>query len=80
MELHLREARPADLDLLQRWDSQEHVIDSDPNDDWNWEFELSRKPDWREFLIAEANGVPIGFIQIIDPAREETKYWGEMEQ
>jgi len=66
-----------DLPLLQHWDEQPHVIESDPNDDWEWETELLRHPDWREQLIAEANGRPIGFIQIIDPKREETHYWGE---
>jgi aminoglycoside 6'-N-acetyltransferase len=28
-------------------------------------------------LIAEVEGIPIGFLQIIDPAREEEHYWGE---
>ena len=32
---------------------------------------------WREQLIAEADGVPIGFVQIIDPAEEESHYWGD---
>ncbi|MBL7792335.1 MAG: acetyltransferase [Saprospiraceae bacterium] len=73
----LRPATIDDLPLLQHWDEQPHVIESDPNDDWEWETELLRHPDWREQLIAEANGRPIGFIQIIDPKREETHYWGE---
>ena len=51
---------------------------SDPNDDWQWEVELHRRPDWREQLIAEVRGRPVGFIQIIDPAREETRYWGDI--
>ena len=72
----LRPAGPADLELLRRWDEQPHVIASDPNDDWGWETELARSPDWREQLIAEVDGRPLGFIQIIDPAREETHYWG----
>jgi len=71
----LRPATLADLDLLRHWDEQPHVVESDPNDDWNWEIELERTPDWREQLIAEADGRPIGFIQIIDPAREESGYW-----
>jgi aminoglycoside 6'-N-acetyltransferase len=75
----LREANINDLAMLQMWDAQPHVVDSDPNDDWNWEEELSRRPAWREQLIAELDGRPIGFIQIIDPAAEETHYWGEME-
>jgi len=71
----IRPATPNDLGLLHQWDEQPHVLASDPNDDWNWETELARSPDWREQLIAEADGRPIGFIQIIDPAREETHYW-----
>jgi aminoglycoside 6'-N-acetyltransferase len=29
-------------------------------------------------LIAELDGRAIGFIQIIDPAQEESHYWGTM--
>ena len=73
----LRHATIADLTILQRWDEKEHVIMSDPNDDWHWEIELARNPAWREQLIAEKDGRPIGFIQIIDPEEEESHYWGE---
>lgn len=72
----LRPATIKDLALLQRWDEQPHVLESDPNDDWGWEEELRRQPDWREQLIAEYRGRPIGFVQIIDPAREDSHYWG----
>jgi aminoglycoside 6'-N-acetyltransferase len=76
--MNLRPATVNDLALLRHWDEQPHVLASDPNDDWNWEAELARTPDWREQLIAEMNGRPIGFVQIIDPANEETHYWGEV--
>jgi aminoglycoside 6'-N-acetyltransferase len=76
--LSLRSTTSADLDLLQHWDEQPHVIDSDPNDDWHWETELDRTPEWREQLIAELDDRPIGFIQIIDPALEESHYWGDV--
>ncbi len=76
--LTLRPATPADLDLLRHWDEQPHVVASDPNDDWGWEVELARSPDWRELLIAEDDGRAIGFMQIIDPAREDTRYWGDV--
>ena len=46
-------------------------------EDWGWERELVRRPDWREQLIAEVEDSPIGFIQIIDPAREDGHYWGD---
>jgi aminoglycoside 6'-N-acetyltransferase len=76
--MNLRSATPADLDLLRHWDEQPHVTASDPNDDWGWEVELERTPEWREQLIAEMDGRPIGFIQIIDPAREDSHYWGDV--
>jgi aminoglycoside 6'-N-acetyltransferase len=76
--INLRPATPADLAILQHWDEQTHVIAADPNDDWGWEVELSRNPDWREQLIAEIEGRAIGFIQIIDPAREDSHYWGDV--
>jgi aminoglycoside 6'-N-acetyltransferase len=76
--MNLRPATPADLELLRRWDEQPHVVASDPNDDWGWEAELDRSPAWREQLVAEADGRPIGFVQIIDPAREDSRYWGDV--
>jgi aminoglycoside 6'-N-acetyltransferase len=77
MTVALRPAGPDDLELLRRWDEEPHVVASDPNDDWGWEAELARNPDWREQLIAEIDGRPIGFVQIIDPAREDSRYWGD---
>jgi aminoglycoside 6'-N-acetyltransferase len=79
-EVVLRTATPADVALLRRWDEQPHVVASDPHDDWEWETALHKHPDWREQLIAEVGRRPIGFVQIIDPAREETHYWGEVEE
>lgn len=76
--MNLRSATPADLNLLRYWDEQPHVVASDPNDDWGWEVELDRDPEWREQLIAEIEGRPIGFVQIIDPAREDSHYWGDV--
>lgn len=75
--MRLRPATLDDLALLRHWDEQPHVVESDPNDDWGWEQELAKAPDWREQLIAELDGRPIGFVQIIDPAREESHYWGD---
>lgn len=76
--IKLRKASLEDLELLRYWDKQEHVLESDPNDDWNWGYELQREPEWREQLIAESDGKPVGFLQIIDPALEESHYWGEV--
>ncbi|TRX52025.1 acetyltransferase [Fulvivirga sp. M361] len=74
----LRQATIQDLDLLSYWDEQPHVIASDPDDDWDWDVELRRYPSWREQLVAELERRPIGFIQIIDPALEDTHYWGKV--
>jgi aminoglycoside 6'-N-acetyltransferase len=75
----LRTATLEDLTFLLHWDEQQHNIESDPNDDWNWEVELLKNPPWREQLMAELSRRPIGFIQIIDPLLEETHYWGTVE-
>jgi len=77
--MKLRPVTVADIPTLRRWDEEPHVVESDPNDDWNWENEVPDVHDWREQLVAEVDGRPIGFIQIIDPAREETHYWGDCE-
>ena len=78
--INLRHAVKTDIPLLRHWDEQPHVKASDPNDYWGWEEDLNKaQPDWREQLIAEVSGQPIGFIQIIDPEKEETHYWGEVE-
>ena len=75
----LRPATPADLETLRHWDRQPHVAAAGGGDDgFDWEAELPRRLAWRELLIAETQGRALGFIQIIDPAEEETGYWGEV--
>ncbi len=75
--IKLRPANINDLALLRHWDEQPHIIAATGDDDWGWETELEKNPDWREQLIAELDGRPIGFMQIIDPLLEESHYWGE---
>ena len=74
----LRVATLDDVSLLRHWDEHPHVIASDPNDDWGWEVELAETSEWREQWIAELDGRPIGFMQIMDPAQEESHYWGDV--
>ena len=77
--LSLRPAGPSDADMLRRWDNTPHVAENygdDPKEDW--EAELGRDVDWREWLIAEVDGRPIGIVQILDPARDEHQYWGDV--
>ena len=44
--------------------------------DWDWPEMLAETGDWQALLIAETEGRPLGFLQIIDPAREPSDYWG----
>ena len=48
--------------------------------DWyDWPAELVRDVPWRELLIAEEDGRPIGFVQLIDAGEEESHYWGDVD-
>jgi aminoglycoside 6'-N-acetyltransferase len=48
--------------------------------DWyDWPAELARDVAWRELLIAEEDGRPIGFVQLTDAGEEESHYWGDVE-
>lgn len=79
MQVRLRSATLDDLQQLQAWDREPAVVASSGDDgDFDWRYELPRQVSWRELLIAEADGVPIGVMQIIDPRHEETHYWGEV--
>jgi aminoglycoside 6'-N-acetyltransferase len=75
--IRLRPAGPADETLLTAWQREPHVIAAGAGGDWGWAVELRRQPDWRELLIGELAGRPFGCVQIIDPAREESHYWGD---
>jgi aminoglycoside 6'-N-acetyltransferase len=77
LALRLRRARTSDLAVLEGWDAEPGVADSGGDDDvFDWARELRRAPPWRRLLIAELHGRPLGALMIIDPAREETRYWG----
>jgi aminoglycoside 6'-N-acetyltransferase len=76
--LTMRHATVEDAPLLRRWDEEPHVRAASGDDDWQWEIELGRDLPWRDQLIAEVDGVPIGILQIIDPADEESHYWGDV--
>lgn len=80
--VHLRRVSPADSALLARWDRQPHLSDpeimGDP--DFNaehWPEKLALDVDGLEMFVAEVDGRPIGFLQIIDPQTEESHYWGD---
>jgi aminoglycoside 6'-N-acetyltransferase len=78
--MHLRLATTADLPVLRHWDRQPHVMSArgeDPAIDWDEE--LRRQGNGCELLIAESFGRPVGFMEILDPARDEDRYWGDIE-
>jgi aminoglycoside 6'-N-acetyltransferase len=77
----LRTAVPADQPLLETWDEEPDVVfctgEPAQMDDWDWGVELRRRVPWREQLIAQEDGRPIGVVQIIDPREEDSHYWGD---
>jgi aminoglycoside 6'-N-acetyltransferase len=85
----LRAATHADIPTLLRWDADPVVIASGSDDpdaviawgednDWAENIDLYQRDVW-EYWIAEADGRPIGCMQMIDPHLEPTHYWGEVE-
>ncbi len=77
--MRLRTAVPSDRQILENWDTKPHVVWAGGEDDtFDWAYELPRHPTWRQLLIAEVDDRPIGFMQIIDPKEEETRYWGDV--
>lgn len=76
----LRPARMDDVPTLTRWDGMPHVVSATGDDDViDWESDITADPPWRQILVAERGGRPIGVVQIIDPAEEETHYWAGAE-
>lgn len=79
--LTLRLATEQDAETLYRWDTKPHVQASASTSgtvsfEADWEEELEPRDDGTEFYIAEISDVAIGALQIIDPATEESHYWG----
>ena len=79
----LRPAVRADIPLLKAWDELPHVQFSDPkaNDGSGWDWDEEIESGWAGYwhFVAEADGEPIGFVQVIDPHVEHSQYWGSME-
>lgn len=82
----LRPARADDAATLRAWDDKPHVkwctgFDPDqplpPDEREDWETLIARDVEWFEVLIGELDGRRIGVVQIIDPHREDSHYWGD---
>lgn len=84
MALVLRPATLSDVPHFDRWDLQPHVISAtsdDPEADKAfegavWAEEISNPDPASRYFVAELDGRPIGAMQVIDPALEQTHYWG----
>ena len=78
--MKLRRATLEDAAMLDAWRKRPHVQTGfgteQPPD---WREELSINEDWHDPVIAEVDGRPVGYMEIIDPAREATHYWGDIE-
>ena len=78
MGVVLRAATIDDVSLLEKWDEDEEAASWGGDDDnYDWDYELPRSVEWREFLIAEVDSVPVGMVVIIDALQEESHYWGD---
>jgi aminoglycoside 6'-N-acetyltransferase len=78
IKINFRIATLDDIEVLEHWDKQQHVIDCAPNEESAWFEEIQRTDEWQDIWIAQLDSRPIGVVQIIDPALEETHYWGEI--
>jgi len=73
--------RVDDVALLNAWDDDADVaaaLGGSGADWYDWPIELARNVPWRELLIAEEDGRPIGFVQLTDAGEEESHYWGDV--
>jgi aminoglycoside 6'-N-acetyltransferase len=80
--VELRSMTIDDIALLVRWDEDADVaaaIGGRSADWYDWQSELTRDVPWRELLIIEEEGRPIGFVQLIDASQEESHYWGAVD-
>jgi aminoglycoside 6'-N-acetyltransferase len=79
--VRLRTATVDDIPILREWDADPVVSAATGGaGSHDWAVEIPREVWWREFLIAEIDGEPIGFVCLIDALAEETHYWGHEEQ
>lgn len=76
-DVFLRPAAAADAALLRTWESAPHLAGQLGDDDWRWETELAAPHASRRPLIAELGGRPVGFVEILNPALDPERYWGD---
>lgn len=85
MTITLRPATLDDVPTFERWDRDPDVIaatSDDPDaatafEDIDWSEEIAAFSEVSGYYVAEEDGRPVGGMQIIDPHREPTHYWGD---
>lgn len=77
MSIRLRPATLADVALLSQWDEDPGVLSGVPHEGRDWSADLAEIPSWRDPLIAEEDGRPVGFVDLMDPHRDTERYWGD---
>jgi aminoglycoside 6'-N-acetyltransferase len=86
-EIVLRPATVEDIVQLDLWDEDPDVIAATTDDedakfafeDADWQQELEIQDEHYRYYIAELSGRPVGAMLVIDPERERTHYWGDIE-
>lgn len=84
-DVTLRPAMVGDAKLLAVWDRDPQVAASEQDDlstyvaysEDDWNALLRTGEPGNTFLIAEADSVPVGVIQIVEPAKEVDSDWGD---
>ena len=86
-DVRLRPATLDDVPTLEAWDREPHVIACSSDrpdlevafDGIDWPHELADQASGITTFIAEADGRPVGVLQVCDPHSEPSHYWGEIE-
>ena len=80
--IELRPMEVDDIGYIRRWDDDSDVaaaLGGRARNWYDWPTELMRDVPWRELLIVEEDGRPIGFIRLTDAREEESHYWDDIE-
>ena len=73
----LRDAAIADVPLLEEWLNRPHVMKAiGAVDTPEWDFREAIALACIQPLIAELDGCPIGYVEILDAANDPDQYWG----
>ncbi len=78
VDVRLRPAKSADAAILRAWETAPHLAGLLGDDDWEWETALAEPRSAHRPFIAEVDGRPVGFLEILDPSLDPERYWGDL--